>query len=184
MQKIKVYEMRYLGDELEVVGFLLKPKANDVEYPVMIFNRGGNREFSKIEAVTLAYLSGWTALSYVVVSSQYRGNDGGQGTQEFGGSDVIDMLNLIPLVDSLPFVSPDKIAMAGFSKGGIITYIALTMTDRVKIAAIFGGVTDLFQLYSEREQTMKKVMIDLTGRHSEGKGGKIQKALCLLCRKR
>jgi hypothetical protein len=37
----------------------------------------------------------------VVVASQYRGNGGGEGHEEFGGAEVHDILNLIPLAKSL-----------------------------------------------------------------------------------
>ena len=161
--KVEVYRMRYLSDGLEVVGFVVKPKGDDVKYPVLIFNRGGNREYGKIEDSTLTYLAYLSASGYVVVASQYRGNDGGQGREEFGGSDINDVLNLIPLVESLPFVAPDKIVMLGYSRGGMMTYIAITKTDRVKAAAVVGGVSNLIQMYDEREQAMKQVCIDLVG---------------------
>ena len=38
----------------------------------------------------------------MVVASQYRGNAGGEGKEEFGGKDVNDVLNLLPLLESLP----------------------------------------------------------------------------------
>ena len=163
--EVEVYRMRYLSDGLEVVGFIAKPKEkeNDIEYPVIIFNRGGNREFGKIETPFLMSMSFFAYQGYVTVASQYRGNDGGEGQEEFGGSDVNDVLNLIPMVESLPFATGDRIGMFGFSRGGMMTYIALSMTDKVKAAAVIGGVTDLFALYEEREAEMKQVMIDLIG---------------------
>ena len=162
-EKVEVNRMRYLSDGLEVVGFLVKPKGNGVKYPVIIFNRGGNREFDKIEIPTLRYLSFFAAQGYVVVASQYRGNDGGQGREEFGGSDVNDVLNLIPLAESLPFVAVNKIVMLGYSRGGMMTYIAISMTEKVKAAAVVGGITDCIQSYHEREQGMKQVYIELVG---------------------
>ena len=53
------------------------------------------------------------------------GEDGGQGREEFGGKDVNDVLNLIKLAQSLPFVEPTKIVMLGFSRGGMMTYLAI-----------------------------------------------------------
>jgi len=163
--EVEVYKMRYLSDGFEVVGFIAKPKEkqNDREYPVIIFNRGGNREFGKIEIHFLMSMSYFAHQGYVAVASQYRGNDGGEGQEEFGGSDVNDVLNLIPMVESLPFAAEEKIGMLGFSRGGMMTYIALSMTDKVKAAAVIGGVTDLFALYEERGVDMKRVMIDLIG---------------------
>jgi dienelactone hydrolase len=171
--QVEAYRIKYLSDGLEVVGFVVKPKENDVTYPILIYNRGGNREFGKIEDLT--YLSYLSANGYVVVASQYRGNDGGQGSEEFGGSDVNDVLNLIPLAESLPFATPEKIMMLGYSRGGMMTYIAITMTDKIKAAAVVGGVTDLIQMYNEREEEMKQVCIELIGGTPEEKEAEYQK---------
>jgi len=173
--KVEAYRIRYLSDGLEVVGFVVKPKGNDVTYPILIYNRGGNREFGKIEDPTLTYLSYLSANGYVVVASQYRGNDGGQGREEFGGSDINDVLNLIPLVENLPFVTPEKIVMLGYSRGGMMTYIAISMTEKVKAAVVVGGVTDCIQGYYERKKKMKQVYIELIGGTPEQKEAEYQK---------
>ncbi|MEJ2740029.1 MAG: prolyl oligopeptidase family serine peptidase [Dehalococcoidia bacterium] len=78
--------------------------------------------------------------------------------EDFGGSDVTDVLNLLPLIDSLAFTNSEKIAMIGFSRGGMMTYIALAETDRIGAAAVYGGITDLFQFYSEHEQGMDDII--------------------------
>ena len=77
--------------------------------------------------------------------------------------------NLIPLAESLPFVAAEKIVMLGFSRGGMMTYIAISMTDKIKAAAVVGGVTDCIQGYNEREDDMKQVYIDLIGGTPEEK---------------
>jgi len=53
--KTECYKIKYLSDGLKVVGFVVKPKATASKYPVIIFNRGGNREFDKITKETLQY---------------------------------------------------------------------------------------------------------------------------------
>jgi dipeptidyl aminopeptidase/acylaminoacyl peptidase len=167
-ENVECYRLRYLSDGLEVVGFLVKPRQGNV-HPAVIFNRGGQQEYSKIDNATLAYLSYVASVeNCVFVASQYRGNDGGQGREEFGGSDVNDVLNLIPMLESLPFVDPDKIAMVGFSRGGMMTYIAITMTDKVKAACVVGGITDLIQWYNERPD-MRPILIELIGGSPEEK---------------
>jgi|GEM_PF-651750 len=167
-EKVEVYRMRYMSDGLEVVGFIVMPENLRSKYPVIIYNRGGNREFGKIGFPRLRYLSTFAAEGYVVVASQYRGNDGGEGKEEFGGSDVNDVLNLIPLVESLPFVFRNKILMLGSSRGGMMTYIAISRTDRIKAAAVVGGISDLFQTYSERPD-MRLTLEELIGGTPEEK---------------
>lgn len=158
----KIYRIKYISDDLEIVGFVVKPR-NDKVLPAIIYNRGGNREFGKVENGTLRYLSYLSSNGYVVVASQYRGNDGGEGREEFGGKDVDDVLNIIDLAKSLPFVNPEKIAMLGASRGGMMTYLAIKNGADIKVAAVVGGVTDLEQNYNEREEAMKNVIMDLVG---------------------
>ena len=46
--KTECYKIKYLSDGLKVVGFVVKPKKGGLKFPVIIYNRGGNREFGKI----------------------------------------------------------------------------------------------------------------------------------------
>ena len=95
--KVNCYKIKYKSDGLDVVGFVLIPQIVGPKFSVIIFNRGGNREFEKIsETNALKYLHYLSSEGYVVLASQYRGSDGGQGEDEFGGKDVNDVLNLIP----------------------------------------------------------------------------------------
>jgi dipeptidyl aminopeptidase/acylaminoacyl peptidase len=157
------YKIKYLSDGLKVVGFVVKPKMKDSKYPLIIFNRGGNREFGKITKKSLKYFTYLSSNKYVVLASQYRGNDGGQGKEEFGGKDVNDVLNLIKMAKSLPFINSSKIVMLGYSRGGMMTYLAIKNGAKIEAAAVVGGVTDLGQAYSEREDAMKKVIRELVG---------------------
>jgi len=161
------YRIKYLSDGLRVVGFVVKPKTDNLKLPVMIFNRGGNREFTKITEENLKFFSYLSSRGYVVLASQYRGNDGGQGREEFGGKDVNDVLNIIKLAKSLPFVDPSKIVMWGISRGGMMTYLAIKYGAEIKAAAAVGGITDLGQLYHERGDDMKDVIIQLVGTKKE-----------------
>jgi len=161
--RVECYKIKYLSDGLKVVGFILKPKGEGSKFPVMIYNRGGNREFRKITKKTLTYLSYLSSNDYVVLASQYRGNDGGQGQEEFGGKDVDDVLNLIPLAKSLSFVESNRIVMLGYSRGGMMTYLAIKEGAKIQAAAVVGGVTDIEQNYNEREDAMKKVIRELIG---------------------
>ena len=162
---IDIYKIKYLSDGLKVVGFILKDKDLK-KLPVMIYNRGGNREFFKITNKSLKYLSFLASQGYVVLASQYRGNDGGEGKEEFGGKDINDVLNLIPMAKSLPFADESNIVMLGYSRGGMMTYLALKNQVKIKAAVVIGGVTDI-QLTANRDEKMKKVIIDLVGKNKE-----------------
>ena len=45
----------------------------------------------------------------MVLASQYRGNDGGEGLEEPGGADVNDVVTLVSLASSLAYADPKNI---------------------------------------------------------------------------
>jgi dipeptidyl aminopeptidase/acylaminoacyl peptidase len=163
--KVDCYKIKYLSDGLRVVGFMLTPKIQDKRFPILVYNRGGNRDFGAISQKTLPYLSYLSSKGYLVVASQYRGNDGGEGRESFGGADVNDVMNLIPLARSLEFSDPNRIVMLGYSRGGMMTYLAIKNGVQVRAAAVVGGITDIEQTYQERESGMKHVIEELVGRN-------------------
>ncbi len=162
--KIEIHDITYMSDGLKVKGCLAQPKAPGI-YPATIWNRGGNREYGLVRPLVLRP---YAKNGYIAVASQYRGNGGGEGREEFGGADVNDVLNLIPLLKSMPNVAADKIGMGGYSRGGMMTYIALKEqtlrgTDDIKAACTVGGVSDLFITAKERRDMLTNVLIPLIG---------------------
>ncbi len=160
IKNLKIEDITYISDNLKVKGFLVSPKKKG-NYPCIIYNRGGNREFGALtpERVIrfLALVASW---GHVVAASQYRGNLGGEGREQFGGDDINDVLNLIPLLEAHPYADHERIGMMGGSRGGMMTYKALTLTDRIKAASIRCGVTDLI-LWTEDRKDMDEVYSDL-----------------------
>src|SRR5207253_98720 len=108
-------------------------------------NRGGNREEGQWDTVSLAfYLGRMATWKYVVIASQYRGNDGGEGKEEFGGKDVNDVLNLIPALSQITKADTSRIGIEGRSRGGMMTYLALKSTCRFKAAVVNSGLANSF----------------------------------------
>jgi dipeptidyl aminopeptidase/acylaminoacyl peptidase len=69
---VDFYRITYLSDGLKVKGYLAIPKKEG-SYPCVIFNRGGNQEFSKItDESFIRTLGQLSSKGYVVVASQYR----------------------------------------------------------------------------------------------------------------
>ena len=155
-------QIKYLSDGLKVAGFLWKPKdTSGPARPLIIYNRGGNREFG---AVTPWFWSGFYPFlekGFVVVASQYRGNGGGEGHEEFGGADVRDVLNLIPLARSLGYVDMNNVFILGASRGGMMTYLALKQGINVNAAAVIGGLTDAVASAKERPGMLSGVYKEL-----------------------
>jgi dipeptidyl aminopeptidase/acylaminoacyl peptidase len=153
-------DIQYLSDGLRVTGMLAVP-GRPGTYPCIILNRGGNLEFGAWTHVSFAGLVGpLVDAGYVVIASQYRGNAGGEGKEEFGGADVDDVLNLIPLLSSVPQADTSRIGMYGGSRGGLMTYLALARTDRIKAAVVRAGASDMFDSLRERPD-MEKVNAEL-----------------------
>jgi dipeptidyl aminopeptidase/acylaminoacyl peptidase len=151
IQQVETKEITYVSDGLKVKGFLLVPKK-DVRYPVLIFNRGGCKDFGVLTRAFVArWLSVFASWGYVVVASQYRGNGGGEGKDQLGGDDVNDVLNLLPLIDSLPNADPTRIGMWGASRGGLMSYLILTRTNRIRAAVILSGPTNLSTISAYRK---------------------------------
>jgi dipeptidyl aminopeptidase/acylaminoacyl peptidase len=134
----------YMSDGLKVKGFIWKPKDTaGKKLPLLIYNRGGNLEFGKLHPWSMGGFRYWVSRGFVVIASQYRGNDGGEGKEEFGGADVNDVLNLFPLAKSLGYVDMNNAFMMGASRGGMMTYIAIRRGAPINAAAISASNTDL-----------------------------------------
>jgi dipeptidyl aminopeptidase/acylaminoacyl peptidase len=151
----------YLSDVLRVRGYLAEPHAGNA-LPAVVFNRGGNREFGALHDTAAAIFLGTLAHhGYIAVASQYRGNAGGDGREEFGGADVNDVLNLIQLIEQHPRADPSRIGMEGWSRGGMMTYLALAKTDRIRGAVIGAGMADAFSIVDKRPEMEHDVFAEL-----------------------
>src|SRR5690606_18406189 len=114
-------------------------------------NRGGNHKAGLIDEFLAQGMYGEIASwGYVVLASQYRKDE------EFGGSDVDDILNLFPVAESLEYCDADNIGMEGWSRGGMMAYKVLTKTDRIKCAVIISGLADL-----TRNEAMRNDLKDI-----------------------
>lgn len=167
LDSIVVQRITYVSAGLRVTGYLVEPVKGD-SLPAVIFNRGGNREFGAISDTTAVITLGPLAQhGYLVVASQYRGNARGEGREEFGGADVDDVLNLIPLLDQHPRVDASRIGMYGWSRGGMMTYLALARTDRIRAAVVGAGMADAFDTVTRRPEMERGVYAELVPRWTE-----------------
>jgi dipeptidyl aminopeptidase/acylaminoacyl peptidase len=137
---VDLKKIHYLSDNIDVEGFLAIPKNIKVKIPLIIWNRGGFKESGKLDNFLAFGLLGEIASwGYAVLASQYRSED------EFGGSDVNDILELINLANGIEYIDTDLIGMEGWSRGGMMTYLTLTKTDSIKCAVIISGLANLIR---------------------------------------
>ncbi len=156
LNTVTLEEIFYESDGLKVKAYLVTPKKPvKGGSPSIIYNRGGNREFGSLNEYKMVFIIARVASwGYNVVASQYRGVDGGEGIEEFGGKDVNDVINLIPLIENLPNTDASKIGMYGWSRGGMMTYLTLMKTDRIKAAVVGGALSDLQMMDDSRDGEM------------------------------
>lgn len=151
-----VEKIVYLSDELKINGYLAYPKEVNQKYPCIIWCRGGFSNAGNIDEFNargiLGQLSSW---GYCVLASQYRGNAESEGKDEFGGSDLNDILNLIPLADEIEFADNKKWGIEGWSRGGMMAYLATAKIDIFKAAIIIGGISDINEEFRQNKFIQK-----------------------------
>ncbi|QKX07285.1 S9 family peptidase [Aquimarina sp. TRL1] len=176
IEAVNSYNITYLSDGLKVKGVLVLPKKEG-QYPTIIYNRGGNRDTGAIspKAIPFLGLAKIASKGYVVIASQYRGNMGGEGKEEFGGQDVNDVLNLLNVIKEIKQADTTNVGMYGWSRGGMMTYIALTKTNRIKAAAVGGAVSNNFETITDRPIMEEKVLAELIPEYSKHKETELKK---------
>lgn len=162
-----VEKITYISDGLKVKGYIAYPRDRANKYPCVIWNRGGIGDRGAIDSFTAKGVFGQIASwGYVVFTSQYRGNDGGEGKDEFGGDDLNDVLNLIPLAKEFEFADDENWGIEGWSRGGMMTYLALTKNYNFKCAIVTGGIANL-RCNSDESPFMRRLYEVTMGTYSD-----------------
>lgn len=159
LERVAVEKITYISDGLKVKGVIALPKTEG-PHPVLLWNRGGHGDRGALDDLTSWLILGSTAdWGIAVVGSQYRGNKGGEGEEDWGGKDVDDALNILKVAEQLPQCDMTRMAIEGASRGGMTTYRALTRDDRFRCGIVHAGVTDIeairefsgsFRTYTDR----------------------------------
>lgn len=159
IDSLSFYGLSYKSsDNLRIGGYLIEPKKAG-NYPVIIFNRGGNGHYGTLKFDFLAkFLGKIASAGYIVIGSQLRGSEVSEGQDEFGGKDVDDVLDLFKIIDKLPNADKSRIAVFGWSRGVMTNYLMLKKTNRIKTNITIAGQADLastsrkemFKVYSNR----------------------------------
>lgn len=172
---ILFFRIVYLSDGLKVTGYIAQPKASG-SYPCIISNRGGNRSLGEWNAFSIASMLGQMASwGYVVIASQYRGNDGGEGKEDFGGDDVHDVLNLLPVLEQIPGADTSRIGIEGTSRGGMMTYLSLKQSNRFKAAVVTAGLANLQANIKERPKMENGTFAELIPNYKQQKEEALKK---------
>lgn len=169
LKKLDFYFITYESDNQKVRGLLVEPKK-DGKYPVVIFNRGGNRDFAQLTVATLImYTSKLAEQGYVIIGSNYREKD------EFGGTEINDVLNLTETVKEIEKADSNCIGMFGWSRGGMMTYLALQKSDKIKTAIVGNGASDLFDTVNFRPKMETNVFAECIPDYWKNKESELKK---------
>lgn len=160
--KIEFYQMKYLSDGLKIQGYIHKP-TKDGKFPVIIYNRGGNRNLGAHNIDRMEFQEKMAMAGYVVLSTQLRGNKFSEGNDEMGGKDLNDIIKLIDIADELEYADGQKIGVYGISRGGMNAYQMSRETDRIKCIAVVGAPVDPRIDFDTRPEMYNKVFFPLVG---------------------
>ncbi|MFZ5909793.1 MAG: alpha/beta hydrolase family protein [Chloroflexota bacterium] len=140
--------IEYPSDGLTITGVMQVPKTGKAPFPVIVMNHGF---FSRD-----AYMSGdgtdraaafLNRYGYLTLSSDYRSWGGSDtGHSLFYSGLVIDVLNLLDAVPSLPQADPERIGIWGHSMGGGVTFKVLAVDStrnpgRIRAAVLYSTVS-------------------------------------------
>ena len=163
---ITVERVTYENDGLSINGLIASPAG--IPKGVVVYNRGGSANFGilTLHAVMRQFIP-LARAGYLVLGSNYRGNDGGEGKDEFGGKDVGDSIRLYELAHTkgLPAF------IVGHSRGCMQTYLMLKRGFKANAAVCLAGVAELRnwnEFRSEmREHVYKRLIPDFEAREEE-----------------
>ena len=159
----------YGSDGLKVAAYIWKPAtiAPNARLPVIVMLRGGNNDFGKWGPNGHRRMAALTGAGFIVIGVQYRGVDGGEGREEFGGADVHDVLNALKLARSLPQADPKNVFLHGGSRGGMMVYLALRDGAQVNAAVVLNGLADLESEAKRRPDLVVRVWSRLMPGYAE-----------------
>lgn len=95
---IELSIITYLSnDGLKVKGLLAEPKDQQA-YDGFLYLRGGIKNVGKVRPSRIVQFA---SEGFIVFAPYYRGNQGGEGNEDFGGADREDAFSGFELLDSL-----------------------------------------------------------------------------------
>lgn len=169
-KKVLGFQFSYISNGKKISGFLVIPKKLSAEKPpCIIYNRGGYQDFGILRhGIIFNAMGELASQGYAVIASQYSGNSLSEGKDEYGGSDVEDIINLHKILKSLSFVDLKRIGMLGGSRGVMMSLLVMKQVKWVKAACLRSGLYDLFDTAKHRPE-MERVYKEAFG------GSKVEK---------
>ena len=153
--KICVLKFIYKSGECDVICFVAYSRKLDVskKNKVVICLRGGSRDFGLIDPTTIFsktnYFGWFPQANYITFYTQYRGNGGGTGIDEFGGKDLSDVKVLYKIIKKISFCDSKNVGIMGWSRGAQMIYQLLKTEKWIKSAICIAGATNHLRMIEE-----------------------------------
>lgn len=138
----KTYLIDYPSDGLTITGVMQIPVGAG-PFPVIVLNHGffsrGVYHSGDGTDRAAAFLA---QHGYITLASDYRSwGDSDIDMSFFYSGLVIDVINLLNAIPSIPQADPDRIGMWGHSMGGGVTIKVLTVDPRIDAAVLYSTVS-------------------------------------------
>ncbi|MFC0274227.1 alpha/beta hydrolase family protein [Metabacillus herbersteinensis] len=154
---IKLSIITYMSKGLKVKGLLAEP-VQERKYEALLYLRGGIKNVGKVRVGRIVQFA---SEGFVVMAPFYRGNQGGQGNEDFAGDDRYDATSAFNVLKNHNKVHHGRIHLFGFSRGGVMALLAGILDKEICSIVTWGGVSDMFLTYVERKdlrRMMKRVI--------------------------
>lgn len=141
-EKFTTYLIDYPSDGLTITAVMQIP-AGEGPFPVIVMNHGYfNRDVYTSGDGTDRAAAFLAERGYVTLASDYRSwGDSDIGHSFFYTGLVIDVINLLNALASIPQADPDRTGMWGHSMGGGVTMKVLAVDPRVRAAVLYSPVS-------------------------------------------
>jgi dipeptidyl aminopeptidase/acylaminoacyl peptidase len=136
------YYIDYPSDSLTITGIMQVPPGNG-PFPVVILNHGYiPRDDYWPGADTWRAAEFLNQRGYLTIAPDFRSwGESDIGVSFFSTGQVIDVLNLVSSLPSIPEADFEQVGMWGHSMGGGITTKAITVDPRIKAAVLYAPVS-------------------------------------------
>ncbi|MFN2747526.1 MULTISPECIES: alpha/beta hydrolase family protein [Bacillus] len=156
--QVRLFSVTYLSQGLKVKGLLAEPAAPG-RYDGFLYLRGGIKNVGMVRPGRIVQFA---SQGFVVLAPYYRGNQGGEGNEDFAGDDREDAFAAFRLLQKHELVKEQRVHIFGFSRGGIMGILtAIEMKSAAASFVSWGGVSDMVMTYRERKdlrRMMKRVI--------------------------
>jgi dipeptidyl aminopeptidase/acylaminoacyl peptidase len=170
---ITIRTINYNSGGTLIPGHIFTPRtmAPGRRYPAVVMAHGAFH--GNLEPVWFQIIDTLVSHGYVVFFPEYRGSKGygaANYDNDYGVTDVADVLAGADYLANEPYVDPNRLAMFGESRGGMVAVLAIEQAPkRFKAAVDIVGLMDFVAYMSYKPDYRRKQV----ARESPGFGGKL-----------